>query len=36
MSEKYHTPVDYWLELSMSELHAWAHAARELSDERKD
>ena len=34
MSEHYHTPVDYWLGLELSELHAWARAAREINEEK--
>lgn len=34
MSEHYHTPVSYWLELELSEMHAWASAARVLNEEK--
>ena len=34
MSEHYHTPVAYWLELDLREMHEWAEAARVLNEEK--
>jgi len=34
MSSSFHTPVDYWLNLPLSELHSWVAAAHELNKER--
>jgi hypothetical protein len=35
MSETFHTPVSFWLDLTPEELYDWAVAAKGLSEERK-
>jgi hypothetical protein len=35
MSETFHTPVSYWLELTPAELYEWALTAKRLSEERE-
>jgi hypothetical protein len=34
LSAAYHTPVDYWINLPLSELYAWAAVARSISEEK--
>jgi hypothetical protein len=36
MSGSFHTPVDFWLELTIPELYQWASVARDLSKEREE
>lgn len=33
LSAAYHTPVDFWINLSLVELYTWASTARELAGE---
>ena len=34
LSAAYHTPVDFWINLPLSELYTWAAAAREIAEEK--
>jgi hypothetical protein len=33
LSAAYHTPVDFWISLPLSELYTWAATAREIAQE---